>query len=474
MLEANDIHNLFRKTISEFLRLDPHLSSLNVLKHVHHPALESEIPVSIPGVYIVTGGRQVGKSTLLKLMIRRLVVEEKVDPRQVYYLPCDALEHFSQLLSFVGAFEESIDPSKPFFLFVDEITYVKEWDRAVKVLADRGFFRKGSAILTGSDTVLLKEAMMRFPGRRGAADRVDFHLFPLSYLETVSLYDPSLSQKFAQASREFRKRLLLPESLPELLNEDIVERLYLFWDRYLVTGGFLTAINALASSGSIPRSTYRTYLQWIQGDLLKRGKNPEYARELLGGLMERLGSQLTWHSLTSGVSIEHHQTIADYVSHLERMDVVLVLNALREDKMRAAPKKARKIHFADPFIFHAARDWCLNKTGEEDPFSKTLAFLKEKSRHLDHFVEGAVGALARRNWEAYYLKAEGEVDLALVFKNRLLPIEIKWSPAPYSGNAGEFKQLFKYKNGIVASRTRSLGTIGPAASIPIPVLALLL
>ena len=42
-------------------------------------------------------------------------------------------------------------------------------------------------MLTGSDMLILGEARMRFPGRRGRADEVDFHLYPLSFAETVHL-----------------------------------------------------------------------------------------------------------------------------------------------------------------------------------------------------------------------------------------------------------------------------------------------
>lgn len=35
------------------------------------------------------------------------------------------------------------------------------------------------------------------------------------------------------------------------------------------------------------------------------------------------------------------------------MDAVRVLPALLEDKLTAAPKKARKLMFSDPFILHA-------------------------------------------------------------------------------------------------------------------------
>ena len=67
------------------------------------------------------------------------------------------------------------------YLIIDEVTYIRHWDKAVKFLADAGQLEDITLMLTGSDMLILSEARMRFPGRRGVADKVDFHLYPLSF-----------------------------------------------------------------------------------------------------------------------------------------------------------------------------------------------------------------------------------------------------------------------------------------------------
>lgn len=91
--------------------------------------------------------------------------------------------------------------------------------------------------------------------------------------------------------------------------------------------------------------------------MAKRGKQEQYLREVLEGILRRYASQVTWNGLAKDLSIDHPATIAEYLSLLERMDAVLINPALREDRLAAAPKKARKVFFTDPFIMHAARAW---------------------------------------------------------------------------------------------------------------------
>ena len=103
-------------------------------------------------------------------------------------------------------------------------------------------------------------------------------------------------------------------------------------------------------------ATLHTYADWVRGDVSERGKHEHSLREVLTAILERLGSQVTWNVLTRALSIDHPKTIEHYVALLARMDAVFVQPALREDRLAAAPKTARKVMFTDPFIGHAVAD----------------------------------------------------------------------------------------------------------------------
>ena len=243
MLNTYAIHNQFIKGIENFIKQDPHLNALSQLKYQHSADWWKELKLNVPGIYILTGGRQIGKSTSCKLLMKHCLQKKLFSKDSIFYLPCDEIYDAKQLGQTIRFFLDQVI-SKHFLIIIDEITFVKNWDRVIKALADEGYFKRGLCLLTGSDTLILKEAAMRFPGRRGQSSKIDFHLYPLSFFEYVEL----LSQK-ANISNE---------------------KLFKLFKDYLVCGGYLTAINDFDKNGKINESIYLTYEQWIRGDFLKK------------------------------------------------------------------------------------------------------------------------------------------------------------------------------------------------------------
>ncbi|MCD6220605.1 ATP-binding protein [bacterium] len=459
------LHNLFRESIQTYLNNDPHLRNLKEVKFVFRSPLENSIPLHIPGIYILTGGRQVGKSTLIKLLIRNLLTRKRVNSSQIYYIPCDLLERYQELVSVMEEFFEGIDKEKGFYLFLDEMTYVKEWDRAIKYFADLGYFTKGSVLITGSDSVVLKEAMKKFPGRRGKAENTDFHYYPLSFSEFLLLTTPKL-ESIVKKIKGFSSFLKIPTdelflSLKESLTTETIKKIDICFKDYLLTGGFLPAINEFyKNKGKIGRFVYRTYQQWIIGDILKRNKKEHFLKEILVVLSERLGKQITLHNIASMTEIQHHSTIQDYLNILQDMDVLFIQQALREDKLKPAPKKAKKIHFTDPFIAQSLISWAKDIDNPTEIVS---------DYGQAEIVEGCIVSLFRRNHKVYYIKAEGEVDLVILSGKRFLPVEIKWTE---NLKRSELKQILKYRKGIISYKGLRLGKYEHLYVLPVPLLAL--
>jgi predicted AAA+ superfamily ATPase len=442
-------HNSHLEDGVSFELLDPNLRRISKEPFVYRSPLLDELPTE-PGIYTVTGGRQVGKTTLLKQWMSDLIVSG-VAPAAIIYLSGELIDDHHSLVQLIGDILEEFPDLR--YLLIDEVTYIRSWDKAVKFLADAGRLDAVCLVLTGSDMLILNEARMRFPGRRGLADKVDFHLYPLSFAETVRL-----------------KGILNEQQEDSLLttNHDVsatvVSLLFAAFNEYLRHGGFLTAINDMAAHNRILPATLRTYSDWIRGDVLKRGKHEHYLREIIGAIVKRYGSQITWNNLLADLSIDHPKTVADYVQLLAAMDAAFILSAIQEDRLCAAPKKAKKVFFTDPFIFHAMFDWI--SMDSRDGYKLMEEITLAEPGKTGQLVEGCAVSHCRRYFPTFYIKAKGEVDIACIIENRVYPVEVKWTSQL---RPNQLKQIEKYPNGQIWTKNKSSGVIKSLQTVPLPV-----
>ncbi|MBU1926683.1 MAG: ATP-binding protein, partial [Gammaproteobacteria bacterium] len=366
-LNRYQIHNQFRDSAKQFNQQDPHLNALSKLKYSYHADWWSLISLNIPGIYILTGGRQVGKSTSCKQLISYCLKTKQFAPDQIFYLPCDEIYDAQEFGRILRLYFSSVS-DKPFLLIIDEVTFVPHWDRTIKALADEGYFTKGLCVLTGSDSLILKEAAMSFPGRRGHAAKTDFHLYPLSFREYVQLIKSK--GKLSDAT------------------------LLTYFQNYLRCGGYLRAINDLAEYGEVTPATFITYEQWIRGDFLKQGKNEDTLLNVLKALLTVGVSQISYSGLTQKIGLISKETFMDYCRLLERMDVMIVLQAFDQNKKQGFPRKARKFHFFDPFIYHTIQKWLENEGYLNGVLSEST------------LVEACVASQCYRLGKTFYFKGQ--------------------------------------------------------------------
>jgi predicted AAA+ superfamily ATPase len=293
---------------------------------------------------------------------------------------------------------------------------------------------------------VIQDSLKRLPGRRGRADQVDFWLRPLAFHDFCRL----------------RRRVEGP-ALDELaageLDDPVAERAQRHVKRlgeellaYHESGGYLTAINDLESLGSVRPATLRVYSDWIRGDVLRLDRSERSLREVLQAISERYASQVTWNALAKVLSIDHPKTIAEYVGILQRMDAVLVVPALAEHARGPAPKKARKVFFADPFIHRAVLAWL----GTPD---EGLA----PDARLQRDLEATFAAHVARGHEAYYWKGQGEIDVVWYEQKRLCGIEVKWSKQL---RPADLKEMLRRRLGIIAARSEAGGEVDGVKVVP--------
>ena len=396
-------HNAHKQDAKQFAQIDPQLRKLAHLPFPFQSPLLDKLPIKTPGIYTLGGGHQIGKSTLLKQWMLKLL-DQGVEPECLTFLSGEVIADEQAL---IGMIQELLKQGsqKLKYLIIDEVTYIKRWEYGVKFLADAGLLENTVLMLSGSDLTILQDARMVFPGRRGRAEQFDFHLYPLSFSEFVGL-----TSNFDQAIN----------------------------DQYLLHGGYLTAINEYAEYGSIHQSILKTYSDWIRGDMLRHQKQEKYLKEIIGTIIKRYGSQLSWHALGKDLSIDHHKTVADYCEILEKMDALTILYALDENKLVAAPKKSKKLYFNDPFVFHALNYWVNNSWGD-----------LENPELVSELVEGVLVEHYKRFYSVYYLKAKYEIDLAYIEGKKIFPIELKWTSQLHPE---DFKAIKSYRNSVLLTK----------------------
>ena len=441
------IHNSHLADPDLFKQTDPQLRILRQQPYVHMPLLLKKLPKDIPGIYTITGGRQIGKTTLSKQWMDYLL-KCGVKPQAMAYFTGEVIvDHFS-LIRQLQNYLPTMPQDEIRYLIIDEVTYILNWDLGIKFLADLGLFEQVVLLITGSDLILIQEARMRFPGRRGRASQVDFHMYPLSFYETLTLMGKI-------------------ENLDVQLQEEnprtpLMETLYQAFGDYLKHGGYLTAINNYASQGMIEKYVLDTYADWIRGDVVKQGKSEHYCRSLFTAMCKHLSSQVTWNTLAKEFTIEHHGTVADYAALLASMDAIFIQEALVEDKLVGAIKKAKKLTFTDPFIYHAIYGWLYATL---HPYQEQILPALADPIITSYLVEGCVVNHIRRHYPTYYIKAEGEVDLAYIHNKKFYPIEIKWTTQM---RIKDLKQILKYPNGVILGKEKIIRNINTTPSYPLP------
>lgn len=215
-----------------------------------------------------------GKTTALKLMVERSLREATADG--VLYDGCDLDRDPDTIRQVVQAARAIYPHHQRWRIFLDEITTVPDWPRAVKWLWDNTPARGDTFVLTGSSAADIRAGAERMPGRRGAVGRPDRLLLPLSFQDFARLHDAAPPTAVGaedffrpQTQQEARRAALRLSTLQTLL------------DRYVRTGGFPTAVIEEHTAGQVSDATVRALWDAIEGEILRQGRDPLRAYRLL-------------------------------------------------------------------------------------------------------------------------------------------------------------------------------------------------
>lgn len=343
---------------------------------------------------LLVGPRQVGKTTFLKLFIKHLI-DSNTDPKRILYFSCEPLRDFNELIEIARLSDTLIAGKK--YLFFDEITFVPEWQRAVKYLLDTPLGKDKTIYITGSSSIALKKET--FPGRAIETR----HMYPLSFKEFCEIFGSDALKKelHNKKSDEMEKRA----------NQLIFyyEEIKGLFAKYIQCGGFPRSAYELMEKNRISEETKEILWKWFIADIAKIERSERIASSVLIGVIKNYCSRFSLNSIAKETEIGSHVTVRDYLEILEELFVLRSVFPLDLKTLTEKFKKMRKVYFIDPFIYHV--------------FKEKLTGIKTTEEELPKIVEGIVAEhLFRKFGKVFCLAGKREID----FYVKQIAIELKW------------------------------------------------
>ena len=425
------------------IEADVHIKKLKKRKYVYKPRLFISSDLKKDAVYTLRGARQVGKTTLVKLIIKDLL-KGYVNPRNIFYYSMDLVKDDKELFEiFISWYQTIKEDKKRKYILFDEATFVKNWEKSIKHIVDTFGLKNKTFILTGSSAIDLRKGSERLPGRRGVASP-DKLLLPLSFREFCNLTGLKIPLEYGDGI----KLDSIKKNIPEL--KIYQGKLNLYLDKYLVCGGFLESINSLFSNDDISEETFERYISVIFTDIEKVKKSRMISKNILSAIMDSLGSTISWNKLARKSGSISTNTLIDYVNTFSDSFTLYYMEHFNMNKQTGNPAKEKKLYFFDPFYYHI--------------ISKVinLPYIKISKSSI---IESLTGAHLVRNFEQgiyqgfsniekifYWKSTKGkEIDFILNrSRNDIMPIAVKYqnviNPIDYVTIKNSFKK------GIVVSK----------------------
>lgn len=342
-------------------------------------------------VVIIYGARQVGKTTLV-----REIIKNQPD-LSTKYLNCDEgdiQKAFSEAdTSF--ALKRIIGDAK--LVVLDEAQRVRNIGLKLKLLVDN--FPDQQIIATGSSSFdLSNEVKEPLTGRSR-----EFWLYPLTSSEMFPTGD----------NLEFSRNL----------------------ETILIYGSYPKVFESVSNDDK-KIQIEKIVSNYLYKDVLKFQslKNAEIVRKLLEALALQIGSEVSYNELSSLLQISR-QTVESYVEILEKAFVIFKLTPYSKN-LRKEIGKLRKIYFYDLGVRNALIDSLKPISLRNDIGALWENFVASEFKKKNNFISNMKNLYFWRTYDGQ------EIDLVEEDEGKLLGYEVKWNKVRKSAPKA-WKQNYK-------------------------------
>ena len=406
-------------------------------------ALLAEAPVRLPaelvsaidlteaGIHVLRGPRQVGKTTDLKLLVRRALAEGH-GARSIVYLTLDLIEgreHAELAETITRAKTLARHPGSSVVL-LDEVTGVSRWQTAIKALWDDGTIGDDVVICTGSSAIdLQRGAAERLPGRRGAGR--DHLVLPQTFASFARAIDDSLPPSPCLTIADICTpdgREALGESrlhAPALSNA---------LSLYLKFGGLPAAVAEAATGASEPSGQVKQILyDSLVKEVQRRGASVPAAQALLERVLRSLGSRTDWSRMAREMDVPlgrrrgaaSHHTLRSYIELLAGGYFLFILYLWRTGSQTNSLSNEKKVFFADPLLHTIALDLVPGLTPDIPALVENAVGLALYRRYepRERLIESFISPDRLHVWRT---ARAGEIDFVAGRRRELDAVEVKY------------------------------------------------
>ncbi len=375
---------------------------------------------------VLMGPRRVGKTVMLFHSIQQLL-SENVNPQKIFFIGIDNPIYVQlSLEDLLNLCTQSLNQRnlKGCYVFFDEIQYLKDWERHLKVLVDS--YPETKFIVSGSAAAALKWHSTE----SGAGRFTDFMLPPLTFQEYIHLKQMNHLM--------YNGRVSYGENhIPYCLTHDI-KALNKEFLHYLNFGGYPEVV----LSEKIQSDMGRYVKNDIVDKVLLRDlpslygiKDVQELNRFFTYLAYNTGNEFSYETMSKESGIQK-DTLKKYLEYLEAAFLIKVLNKVDITAKRLKRITSFKVYLTNPSL----RTALFSPIGETDSEMGNMV----ETAVLSQWMHREKLDLTYARWKEG--RKEGEVDLVLVDDKKYKPqwgVEIKWSNR-YFDKPNELKSLIQF------------------------------
>ncbi len=426
------------------------------------PVLDSIIQDvrTLPQALSITGPRRVGKTTLLRQLVRHFLRQKWSLDRLVYYSlddpalfrpgvePGEVIESLMVLLRKRAGRQKVL-------LLLDEVQRLERWELFLKKYYDLNYPIKFVISCSASSPIFKKS-------RESLLGRVkDYHLLPFSFREFLLFRLQGDEELLGEMKAVLEtgqtlmgmlagdpKHLNLKSVALPALSSKLWEMASAFFHQYIREGGFPEVWRLTTWEQKIDYLFDNQVKKVIYEDLVLAAqfRKPEQLKRFYLSLLEKPGREVNLSSIANETQIDVQQ-VEKYLPLLEMTDLVAHV-----EKFRKSPLRVRRGNLKFYLVDLALRNAVLRLREDITLDTETMGY------YAENLVFNAL-----RKWRGtvaldYYRDRSGEIDFIVHTRPHVyLPIEVKYRESIQDQDLRpmrRFGKRFRTVNGIVVTKQR--------------------